>query len=1124
MSAGNTITTCSNCGTSIEKQVKFCPECGNRSARICVCGEIINVNQTVCPNCGEQNNYSSLSQVLPTMSEMPNSDGVNRNYQQPELPEGTILQHFELTSVIGRGSFGAVYKARNTIIETDVAVKLVGRFSSAEKLLNTLKEEYRIQSTIAHPNLLRVESPLSFKEQNMNWVLLPMELASSSLRQWLTETDDSKDRISLGIKYFRQACLGVKAIHEHKKLHLDLKPENMLLVSGDDETILKISDFGLSRSISGDGDRDSLFNDGIGTPMYMAPEQILSANWRDVSTGADIYALGLILYEIVSGSAPFSGTTGEILKKKRAGVQPSKFTGNVSVWNNIIFRCIDQDSEKRYSDVTALIKDIDNLIIGLVTSSDVSCKNCQHINRNSASKFCESCNEDISYVFESCPKCAKYIRLDVEICDGCGHNMGKDRLFELRSKQVDILKDEDPDEAIRILESMLKEGHNVTEKEYNLIKKLRKKQEEIAKIISETDNPKNRENLPELLRLWKSIFSYASRHKLAKHKIAEIEYEIRLLDELNKITEHHVNHAEFKQAIEKTEHAFTQLRVRSALTAHLSEIRKKHEAYEDLTDNIKLSEKSKERYACLQYIEQALQISPDADELIQKKSKNVKVIKDNDARMHQIESLNNEARFDEAFALLTKIQDIQSDYKNIKKLFDTTTEKNKVYHKHIELYQNNIGDKKVLTAISYLNEALMIAPDDSFIQSELNNLNELIAENERRAKLFNHKLLKASFEDASNELEKIISTQSDFPNLNLLQDKFDQNKIAWTDTVEKMQVAEKEGRIDDANEHAKVCLGVAPNNKEAIQKNIQFEEIIDEVTQLNADINRLKNEASFKEAYNALKRIKKIWPAYKTEKLDETIKNQESVYFSSLQNAKKLLDELYLESAKEFTTNALDSCPNSLEAKNLLSKVESKIKEVNKLVVSAKSRFKKAEFDLAKSSLLSAQKKWSGNAEVEEELQILETKRIEYTRYVEKAYLNLKKYKLTEAMKFAKMAQNICPDSTEVKNLIDTIQNTINDVQRGLYNLREILKFSGLILLIVLPGIVSFLYFLNSPFIIFQMADFHFDIQISYFLNVVLLLLPLMSSIYQVSNKSQSYYSLYLVLWKMSLYGGFEKP
>ena len=231
----------------------------------------------------------------------------------PELQPGeTLLGQFEIKKVLGRGGFGTVYLAYDHTLCEEVALKTIPTFDKAADVVTALGVEYRGQRQISETkHILRIDRPQAAAHAGMDWVLLPMEVAQKNFRQWLNETsDDIKGRKEAGLSLFNQILRGVEAIHKAGLVHLDLKPENILLLKGanEKEWTVKIADFGLMRGLErGKALNPAMMRDGMGTPWYMAPEQVFAARQKEIGPAADIYALGIILIELLDGDVPYDG-------------------------------------------------------------------------------------------------------------------------------------------------------------------------------------------------------------------------------------------------------------------------------------------------------------------------------------------------------------------------------------------------------------------------------------------------------------------------------------------------------------------------------------------------------------------------------------------------------------------------------------------------------------------------------------------------------------------------------------------------------------------------------------------------------------------------------------------------
>jgi len=227
---------------------------------------------------------------------------------------GTRLGKYELGQELGRGGFGTIHVARDTELGRDVAIKLLRReHAFKEHVVQRFLQEARAAARINHPGIVTVfESGIAPGGD----VYMAMELlAGETLAQRLRSTGRLPP--GMAIVLARQMASALAAAHDAGIIHRDLKPANVFLVR--DPVVptgerVKILDFGIAKLVDDFGSNMQTHSMVmLGTPMYMSPEQCKSS--AKVDARSDIYALGCMLFEMVGGSTPFGGDSGELIAK-----------------------------------------------------------------------------------------------------------------------------------------------------------------------------------------------------------------------------------------------------------------------------------------------------------------------------------------------------------------------------------------------------------------------------------------------------------------------------------------------------------------------------------------------------------------------------------------------------------------------------------------------------------------------------------------------------------------------------------------------------------------------------------------------------------------------------------------
>ena len=220
-----------------------------------------------------------------------------------DLTPGTMLGSlYRVIDKLGEGGMGTVYEVEHVRMQKRFAGKVLRRELCTPEHVMRFEREAMAASRIEHPNIVRV---VNFDETDDGQVFLICELLSGQDLSMIVRQQAMPVREALNVAF--QVASALEATHAEGIIHRDLKPENIFLTERMGETLVKVLDFGVSK-VSFGADKQRLTDAGsvVGTPIYMSPENAQGQD--DLDARADIYSLGVILYEMVTGTVPFFGT------------------------------------------------------------------------------------------------------------------------------------------------------------------------------------------------------------------------------------------------------------------------------------------------------------------------------------------------------------------------------------------------------------------------------------------------------------------------------------------------------------------------------------------------------------------------------------------------------------------------------------------------------------------------------------------------------------------------------------------------------------------------------------------------------------------------------------------------
>lgn len=266
----------------------------------------------VCPSCNET--YGSEALVCPE-----DGSGLLEVPDAPLLTGSCLESRYDIGGVVGTGGMGVVYRAHQRAMEREVAVKVLHpEYSHNPRAVKRFFREAQAASRLVHPHVVSV---YDFGRSSDGHLYMVMEL----LEGWtLGDLIHHRSPLSPGtaVVIATQICEALQAAHDHRIVHRDLKPDNVQLVAREGSVLAKVLDFGIARVMK-DPEADLGLNlstvDIAGTPAYMSPEQIMG---KDPDPRTDLYSLGVILYEMLTGKRPFSDDNSVTLCMKQLNDAP----------------------------------------------------------------------------------------------------------------------------------------------------------------------------------------------------------------------------------------------------------------------------------------------------------------------------------------------------------------------------------------------------------------------------------------------------------------------------------------------------------------------------------------------------------------------------------------------------------------------------------------------------------------------------------------------------------------------------------------------------------------------------------------------------------------------------------
>ena len=267
-----------------------------------------------------------------------------------DLKGRLLANRYEILEKIGSGGMATVYKAKCHVLNRYVAIKILrDEFTTDEEFVKRFNSEAQAAASLSHPNIVSIYDVGN--EDNIYYIVMEL-VRGKTLKQIITEEGALPWKWSVNIAM--QIASALETAHKNNIVHRDIKPHNIIIT---EDGVAKVTDFGIAKAVS--NSTITAFGTTIGSVHYFSPEQA-KGGYTDAKS--DIYSLGVVMYEMLTGRVPFDSDTSVSVALKHmqeAPVPPMEINENIpKAVNDIILKAMEKEPMARYQTATAMLRDL----------------------------------------------------------------------------------------------------------------------------------------------------------------------------------------------------------------------------------------------------------------------------------------------------------------------------------------------------------------------------------------------------------------------------------------------------------------------------------------------------------------------------------------------------------------------------------------------------------------------------------------------------------------------------------------------------------------------------------------------------------------------------------------------